>query len=185
MRLNDADIIALFGGSGSGKSFLARNITKHDKRLLVFDVMGEYGDHAKAVHSMGAMVKGMQKKSFRLAFQPRFATLQYDFAAFCRIAYVETNLRMLVEELNTVTEANRAPPDWRNITSRGRHKGLHIIGISQRPAGVDKDFIANATKGAAGRLRYEADQRALMPVLGRDALKLGQIPPRKFLAWEG
>jgi len=185
MRLADADIIALFGGSGSGKSFLARKITKNDKRLLIFDVMGEYGDHAKTAHSMSQMVQMMKKSSFRIAFQPRFATLAQDFAAFCRISYLAGNLRVLVEELNTVTEANRAPPDWRNITSRGRHRGMHVIGISQRPAGVDKDFIANATQGAAGRLRYEADQKALMPVLGRDAVKLGQIPPRKFMAWQG
>jgi len=182
MHLAQADMWAVFGGSGTGKSYLIKSIISRDKRLMVFDPMEEY--KGQVVETIPALVALVKKRRFRAIFRPSFECIDEQFAAFCKVAWAVGQLRLVAEELNTVTESSRAPAAWRNVTSRGRHRGLHIIGASQRPAGVDKDFIANATRVVAGRLHYERDWKALAQVFGKDAERLPQLKNRVFLSWD-
>jgi len=75
------------------------------------------------------------------------------------------NLALVAEELNNVTTPGRAPGPWSDCTSRGRHRGLQVFGLSQRPAGVDKDFFSNATMVRTGRLNYASDISVMADVL--------------------
>jgi len=43
----------------------------------------------------------------------------------------------------------------------GRHRGLRVIGASQRPASIDKDFLGNATLIHTGCLVYPENIRAV------------------------
>ncbi len=93
-------------------------------------------------------------------------------------------MRVVAEELNKVTTPSRAPAPWRELTSRGRHRGIHIIGVSQRPASVDKDFFGMVTEIYAGRLTYDRDRRALAPVIGdAKAASLATMADRKQIHW--
>jgi len=185
-RLEQADIIAIFGGSGSGKSFRFRNLTKHDKRLVVWDSMSEY-DELAAINGDIRLLLGVlsRKKKFRIAFRPDFENFDEQFRQFCKLVYAVGNMTVGIEELNEVTKPSYAPPHWRSLTSRGRHRGLHIRGMSQRPASVDKDFIGNATEIYAGRLPYAPDWKSLHGKFGSDASELEKFPLQKQKHWKG
>ncbi len=43
---------------------------------------------------------------------------------------------------------------------------MTIIGLSQRPAGVDKDFFSNCSFVRSGRINYSSDAKAIADVLG-------------------
>ena len=59
----------------------------------------------------------------------------------------------------------------------GRHRPhlLTIIGTSQRPAQVDKDFLGNADVIHCGRLVAKGDSQAAAEVLGVDRRELMQM----------
>lgn len=180
---NKANIVAVMGGSGSGKStFIKREIKRlKPKRLIVFDVMHEYGDHGETVKLCGQLAQLAKKDSFKLIFQPNSRNMQEQFNFFCKLTFNIGQCLMVVEELNRVTDAGKAPADWQDCTSRGRHKGLQIYGASQRPAGVDKDFFSNATRIRTGRLNYAADIKTLADVLNVKQADISELKPLEFI----
>jgi len=185
-RLEKADIVGLFGGTGSGKSYRCRQLIKGKKRVLIWDTMEEYEEKTVVSGDMKQLIAILkQKKQFRIAFRPSFRDLPAQFSQFCRLSYAVGNMHVVCEELNRVTRPSFAPPDWQSMTSRGRHRGLHIIGLSQRPAGVDKDFIGNATEIYAGRLTYKRDCQALESVFNEDAKLLPALKNHKQIHWKG
>ncbi len=180
---NKANIVAVMGGSGSGKStFIKREIERlKPKRLMVFDVMHEYSDKGQPIKLCSELAQMAKAKQFRLVFQPSSQNMQQQFNFFCKLAFEIGNCLIVVEELNRVTEATKAPPNWQDCTSRGRHKGLMIYGASQRPAGVDKDFFSNATKIRTGRLNFAADIKTLANVLQVASNEIEQLKPLEFI----
>ena len=186
-RLKRASIIGLFGGSGTGKTHKCIELVKRDRRLIVWDSQEEFAERANCVrveNDLKAIIPMMRKKQWRIAFIPSFDAINVQFGYFCKIVRAIGNCRCVVEELNEVTSASFAPPEWKWLTSRGRHRGLKIIGMAQRPASVDKDFIGNATEIYSGRLNYEGDCTALASKFGRKgAAELSNLPDWTLKHW--
>lgn len=163
---NKANIIAVMGATGSGKSTFVKQLIAEARRLLVWDAMSEYSQ-GEVVSSMSALHVALSNagrtKPFRIVFRPTFddTIRQRQFEVFCSLAHAVGSLTLVVEELRFVTTPSRAPAAWAKVTMTGRHKGLRVIGISQRPASIDKDFLGNATLIRTGRLVYPEDVRAV------------------------
>lgn len=183
MSKNLASIIAVLGASGSGKSaWIKRQFAKH-RRIIIWDAMHEYGAHGVVVSELARMCEIIAAgKQFAIVFQPVTDTAkrQQQFDMFCRIALAAGNLLLVVEELRFVTTPSRAPVGWAQVCLTGRHKGLKVIGASQRPASIDKDFLGNATVIHVGRLVYPEDVRA---VSRASQIPEAQIADLKPLDW--
>lgn len=180
-----ADITAVFGATGSGKSLYVRSRIRTARRLLIFDSMGEYRDEqVRVVTTARALLDAIRTggREFRLAFVPASADKlrAEQFAFVCDLAYSVKSLMLVVEELRFLTRPSWAPMEWARITSQGRHAHLTVIGTSQRPASVDKDFVGNCTRVRSGRLAYDDDARAVAKVLRVPESDLLALPP---LAW--
>lgn len=148
-NLNRPNIRVYCGGTGSGKGASVREhlAAANPPRLLVWDPLGEYGYYCKVVGDLAHVAAELEKPAFRVAFWPgpdagKFAE---RFAIFCRMAWSAGNCVVLVEELSDVTTASFAPQPWARLTRQGRHRGLALIGCTQRPAKVDKDFLGGFT----------------------------------------
>jgi hypothetical protein len=63
---------------------------------------------------------------------------------------------------------------------RGRHKGMTVIGASQRPASIDKHFFGNATIVRTGRLNFAADIKVLANVLHVPGSHILSLAPLEF-----
>lgn len=179
-------VVGLFGARGSGKSHTVKDYlrTRSPARLLIWDTMDEYGAHARAVPSLSAMLAAAGERSFALRYVPRGTEreLAARFAAFCALAYARGELVMVVEELAAVTRPSWAPAEWSDCTLRGRHRRLAIFGLSQRPAGVDKNFFSNATFLRTGRLNFPADRRCMAEVLD---VPIGAVAELRGHDWIG
>lgn len=190
MSANQASIVAALGGSGSGKSaFIKRELARSKpKRLLIWDTMDEYGDHAAAADSLEAICKALvaAKKTGRV--QLRYVPGGDDkqrvarFDVFCRLAFAAGNLTLVVEELQAVTKPSWAPAGWSDCTLRGRHRGMRIFGASQRPASVDKNFFSNATTIRAGRLNFKDDVMVMANVLQVDRQEIADLKPLDYIS---
>jgi hypothetical protein len=164
---NRAQIEAYIGASGSGKgvSVKRRLAELSPPRLLVWDARDEYGAHAARVAGLADLVQRVQAAGagpFSLRYVPSGTVqMQHAFAAVCRLAMAAGRLVYVAEELSDVTTASHAPAAWRQCTTQGRHRGLHLVGVTQRPALVDKSFLGNATRVRCGVLGYRADRAAM------------------------
>ena len=63
----------------------------------------------------------------------------------------------------------------------GRHKGLRLYGLSQRPASIDKDFLGNCTRVRTGRLAYPEDVKAVSKAMGGHAADIQALTPLHWL----
>lgn len=63
----------------------------------------------------------------------------------------------------------------------GRHKGMAIIGASQRPASIDKDFWGNASTVRTGRLNFKADIETLANILHVPKQDITALMPLEFI----
>lgn len=182
MSANQAKIWAILGATGSGKSVSVKftALRKRPRRLLVWDFKHEYGDFGTVTGSIVEACDLTTGKTFAVVFQPAMDSKRraVQFDQFCRLAYALGDLTFVVEELAFVTQPSWAPDAWKMMTCTGRHQGIFIIGTSQRPAQIDKDFLGNATMIQCGRLQHKADVRAICDLLflqPADIVTLGNL----------
>jgi hypothetical protein len=186
MSSNEASIIAVIGATGSGKSLYIKTqlLKKSDRRLIVWDYMREYGPLVEqSTGNLADVVRALKGKTFRLAFQPSFdaATRAKQFDLICKAAYAAGHCVFLVEELAFVTKPSHAPAGWQMVSCTGRHKGMRIIGASQRPAQIDKDFFSNCTEIHTGFLNYENDKKVMAGVLGVQVSDIEALEPLQYI----
>lgn len=164
---NRARIEAYIGASSSGKGVSIKRRLRELKprRMLIWDPRAEYGEFAPAYGSLPELVNAFKRAGggpVRARYVPGPSMDLGDaFAMVCRLAFQAGDLLLLAEELSDVTRPSWAPPAWRQCLTQGRHQGLHIIGAAQRPALIDKTFLAMCTVVRCLALGYAADRRAM------------------------
>ena len=172
---NKADIIAVIGASGTGKSsYIKGELLKRYLRLLVWSPLEKTDDYAgfcKGVVVTGKiseLVAQVKSGARAIVYVPTGsdAEVKTQFDRFCRIVWELNGATVLVEELSRVTMASWSPPAWKNLSTAGRHQGLTIIGTSQRPATIDKDFLGNCTEIRCYRVNYDNDAKVMADSLG-------------------
>lgn len=187
---NKANITAYIGASGSGKSAAMKQRIAVEKpaRLMVWDAQGEYAHllKVKPLRLMGQVHAALMRAGrgpVVICFDPSpDAKIMADqFDAFCTLAYAAGPLWLLCEELSDVTQAGWAPAGWSMVSRKGRHKGLTVLGATQRPAAVDKHFFGNASRVRCGRLNYEADVRTMANVLRVSPDEIGNLQPLEWI----
>lgn len=179
-----ADIRAVLGASGTGKSHYVKAELARAKRALVWDMEDEYSDlPALPLAELPAALASSKGAKLRFVPSTDAAARARQFDLFCRIAMAVGNLTLLVEELRFVTQPSKAPAGWAGVTLRGRKRGLRVLGTSQRPASIDKDFLSNATLIRCGALGYPADRAAVAAVMGCDPAEIAALTGHQALLW--
>lgn len=186
-RNRQAEVIAVLGASGSGKtSYVMQELKRlNPARLVVWDTKGEFAreGYAVAVQSISEAIRRMRSPEFRIAFQPSGDAdkMKRDFALLTEACFFAKNLVLVAEELSDVTQPQHAAAGWRKCTSQGRTEGLTIYGLSQHPANLDKHFFGNCSKVRTGRLNFEAHLRTIANCLGVDKKQIANLRPLEYI----
>lgn len=178
-------ILAALGARGTGKSAWVKQTLARLKpsRLAVWDLMQEYD--LEATESLGDFIRSLKARTFKLAFRPSrdddARARQFDI--WCKAMLHAGRVCCVVEELAFVTKPMKAPPGWREMILLGRHPqhSLSIIGTSQRPASIDKDFLSNCDLVHSGRLAYKPDAVKAAEVLGVGFDDLLRLPDLHYI----
>lgn len=169
---NDARIWGVLAASGSGKGVWIKQQLRRLKpaRLVIWDYKDEYGEFAPPlVRDLESLRQLMLKAGARGRLLVRYRCkpgtsvkqTMREFEGVCRLVQAWQNCMFLAEELSNVTTPSWAPAAWREMTTGGRHEGVHIIGVAQNPALIDKTFLSNCTLIHVGPLREHRHRQAV------------------------
>jgi hypothetical protein len=175
---NDAKIVAVIGASGVGKSSyikadLLKPAMKSSAGMLIWSPLEKTDNYAgfcrgvvvtKITDLVARLKAGRRAVVYVPSGDDKAVKKQFDM--FCRIAWELVGWTILVEELSRVTMPSWSPPAWRNLSTAGRHQGLTLIGVTQRPANVDKDFMGNCSEIRCYRVNYDNDAKVMADALG-------------------
>ncbi len=183
-------IVALLGATGSGKSTVIKRelLIPVPRRLLVWDFspISEYTPFGKQVDRRqfaAAVDAAAYAADMRLVLKPRMdpEIRAKEFELFCEAALKYGSYTVVVEELRFVTRPSWAPEPWSLAILTGRKLGLSIIGTSQRPAHIDKDFLSSATVVRVGNLGYDDDRKAAAIELGVPVEDVATLQPLDWI----
>lgn len=192
----DLQLWAVVAASGTGKGVWIKHQLGElqPARLAVWDFKDEYGEAcggAPLVATLGAVQAQMKAAGAdgpaAIRYAPRGGgdkALRREFEAFCELVYAWENCTFVAEELAMVTTPGWAPAAWRKMCTSGRHARVHIIGVTQRPALVDKSFLGNATLMHAGPMRERADRLTIARAMDIDEGRLNALVKFQWLEKE-
>jgi hypothetical protein len=199
---SDAGRIGVWGRSGSGKSAYTKRRIKSERRVIVFDPLGEYGAEGFKVieHRAGgldAVRLAMRDnwQSFRLAYVPPAGREPVALSALCKMllkaqtAFFDgrskAQICLVVEEMNlsfSLSGGVARAPGFAEICSRGRHYGIEVIGVSQRIAEVATRFRGNCTETIVFRQKGPRDVAAAAAELGTKEARITALRNLQYLA---
>lgn len=189
--MSDARCIFVAGRRGSGKTTFTRHAVEGAPRVVAFDPIGQYG--REFGWPMAASLAELHELLGRCWRSPPWhvaLTVAGDYPAeLHRLAIYlwhaqqpyerhrdRKKLVLVVEEMNLSVPVHALPSDQRGfmrLVLQGRHRGIEIIGVTQRPALVSADFRSSAAETVLfplgiedhGHLgaRYRAELSSLTP----------------------
>lgn len=185
------DIRAVIGAPGTGKSHYVKQQLRKHKRVLVWDSENEYTDlpRIRLDQILPLMHGHRQPGRYRFVCSMNRALREQQFDTFCRIIFGGEehvgvpHCLVIVEELRFVTLPSRAPEGWALLTLRGRKRGIRVIGTSQRPAQIDKDFLGNCNLVRCGALEYPEDRKAVAPILRCSVEQIAALSGYQVIEW--
>lgn len=188
---NSADIIGVVGASGMGKGLFVKEELRRlpkSRPVLIWSLLEQTDNYASVIggrreYSIAALAKAIHGGHKRLVYVPYgdAKALKTQFDRFCRIAWELEGWCVVVEELSNVTMPSWAPPAWKKISTAGRHRGLRVYGITQRPAHCDKDFFGNCSQLRCYALGYQTDAKAMADVMFVDPRELLKLEKFQYI----
>lgn len=177
-------IILIFGKRGSGKSFLTMNVIRPRKRLLIYDTIGEYTegvivtDLVELQDFWGKVYQG----NFRVIYQP--VDPEGDFDSVCREVCICKDLSFVVEELDRFARPLAMSREFKEVVQRGRHHRVELIGITQRPHGIDKLLTSQAKQMLIFNTTEPRDIDYFKDVVGYEVVKkIAMLEEYQYVKW--
>lgn len=169
------------GGSGSGKTAWLSRQVKKEKRVIVWDMKGEYARDFgyELVATLPALIERVRgAKEARIAFS---SVNPKDFDAWARVAYAWGRCVVIAEELADVTTPGKAPLGWGMVVRRGRDRALKVYGVTQRPSESDKTIVGNRTLVHCCMLPRAADRAYMAREMGIEQSVLDSLQPLQYV----
>jgi len=116
-----------------------RELTKHLPRILYYDTLGrDYRDGVvcETLAELKVFWLKVYRGNFRIVYRP--ADPQADVAAVCRLVRAAGDMMFVVEETDLYFKQGDACPEFKMLIQRGRHAGVDMICVTQRPKGFGR-----------------------------------------------
>jgi SpoVK/Ycf46/Vps4 family AAA+-type ATPase len=178
-------IVFITGGKGSGKTTLADKIAKHlyytKQRVIVVAPMGGFDlpgvPIVRNVQQLGS--PEIKDRSFIvLPESDRLAEMAFLYA------WTAGNCWLFVDEIDLYMNHMNADENLRKIIRYGRHRGVNLVAIAQRPANVHRDLTAQSDYIVIFSTVENRDVEYLAKRIGQEnAEKIRRLPLYKPLVY--
>jgi DNA helicase HerA-like ATPase len=179
------EVTLIFGRTGSGKSTLAKSLIGNSKRVIVFDRLEEYKG-GLVIETFSEFVKYFSEEPETFFVVCRFPHLtSYEFTAEALFSIKDT--LVVLEECDLyLSSVSFNDPDnsFNALVTRGRHAGISILAITQRPHLIAITLRAMATE-AITFVQHEPRDLGYLESWGFDPEEVSQLPEFKSVSLSG
>jgi len=165
---DEKKVILIFGKRGSGKSYLAQHLVRSEKRLVVYDTLGEF-NQGVIFHDWFDMLRfwrAVYRRNFKIVYRP--ANPVAEFPAMADLVWQLGGCTFYVEEIDSFMSPYQIGPEFCNLIQRGRHKDITLIGVSQRPFGINRLLTSQAKEIYVFNTNEPRDREYLRGLLGAE-----------------
>lgn len=197
----DAEIAAIFGARGMGKSTLRRELEAPWSRLVVFDPSGESSRDRRyrGVATLKDMAAAMSASpgAFRLAYTPPDGNEAQALHHVCELLFQlqapyydnrkgASKVCLVVEEMDTSYPPSPPAKLWgfKKAILQGRHYGLELVGVTQRPSEIAARFRSNSAATYIFAMSDHTDYEAVRKKVGPEIIpRLRGLARGEYCAW--
>lgn len=187
--MSDAIMKAVYGFRGMGKSSLVKQMMGDYDRIIVLDPMGEFAYLPGFKETAWTEIPAeLAKPKFKISYKPRRGAAAQALHHICerllekQAPYAkwmaqgrpgkapQEQILLVIEEMALSFPSEKLPSDlWGmgEMSERGRHSGIEVIGTTQRPASVSTKFKGLAEETYCFRLTLENDVNAVCTYIGK------------------
>lgn len=185
--MTEKKVILIFGKRGSGKSYLAGKLIENESRLVVFDAMSEYENGVvfgtEDYSEFHEFWREVYRGRFKLIYRP--ISPQMEIGRICELVYCLGNCCFLVEEIDCYCTAYQISDSFAAVIQRGRHKNITLIGITQRPYGINRLLTSQAKEIYVFNTNEPRDREYLRTLLGQEIEpKLDALKQYEYVHWQ-
>ncbi len=176
------DRIAIFGRTGTGKTYFSKKVLlPHYPRLVFHDIKHENNDFAHDVilTTPKELEENIHKYN-KILYQPDDVELG-DFNEVCKIIFEAKNTALYVDEIAAVSASNRIEAYHRLLLTQGRSKNEGLIQVSQRPRDLYNTIISESEHLFVFKLSLDTDISKLRFMLGDGADEIKTLPYFHFI----
>lgn len=176
----------ILGKTGSGKTTLARQFVKKLPRALIVDNgFCEFpAQQFLTIQDLHAYLDehGAAGGNFRASFTPLRRDVPYLFQWAREIGNAE-EMTLVLEECDRFPTPESAA-GFEELVQRGRHYGVHLLGLTTHPYAVNIDLRRQATEIYTFRQHEPNDLRWLAAVMTPDALaEVQRLADYEYIRW--
>lgn len=166
MKITSAQRIAFAGKTGSGKTFLARYLTRSFKRLIVVDPKMMLGIPAWNLQPLDSKImKDLRKGEagrVRIWEPPSVDKDGYPvWDAVFELAWELGNITVYIDEMYSVAINGRMSYPLRRLYTQGREPQIGVWASTQRPSFVPLEMFSEAEWDFVFMLRLEKDRKKI------------------------
>lgn len=163
IKLKSNERVLITGKTGSGKTYLARYLTRAVRRLVVLDAKGTLKSWGLEDYTTAARSKIVSGEPVRVRILPPFGGDPLEFwDEALSVVYAAGNCTVYIDELYAVCPPNLRPSNvlW-SLYTRGRELGVGIWASTQRPVWVPLFALSEAEHFFMFRLQLDEDRKRM------------------------
>lgn len=166
----------IVGRTGTGKSTLARVLVYAMAQRQPLVIIDPKGDFAPPVPCMALTGAGQSLRGRNIIYRPSLdSDVVSDVDSILRSVYNAGNCAVYIDELFGIQEKGNYPPALLPLYTRGRSRGITVLGAVQRPCKVPLETISECDRHYTFALQMGDDRRRMAEVSGRAGRG---VPPR-------
>jgi DNA helicase HerA-like ATPase len=137
-------VVLIFGRTGSGKTYLARQIAQREKRIVILDPMHQFsGTVFTSFDAFAAYIEPRLDTAFDFRIVCRFRD-DVDIEYFFILARQIQGYTLCIDEAEIFLEPRSMNEDFLQIIRYGRHNEISLIAVARRVPELSVDLRAQA-----------------------------------------